>query len=89
MFETGLGTYSCYIIPYKGIAIKSQYLKPTFKNRKSNVSIWGAIVLGLKGLVHFLEKEGYMNLDIYINQILKGLGLSFYNQCIKKKDSII
>ena len=53
------------------------------------MGIWGAVVLGLKGSVHFLEKEGRMNSDIYIKQVQEGLGLPFYNQCIKKKDSII
>ena len=53
------------------------------------MGIWGAIVLELKGPVHFLEKEDHMNSDIYINQVLKELGLPFYNQCIEKKVSII
>lgn len=53
------------------------------------MGISGAIVLGLKGLVYFLEKEGHMNSDIYINQVLKKLGLPFYNQCIEEKGSII
>ena len=47
------------------------------------------MVLELKGPVHFLEKESCMNSDIYINQVLKGLGLPFYNQCIEKKGSMI
>ena len=53
------------------------------------MGIWGAIVLGLKGPVHFLEKKGRMNSDIYINQVPEGLGLPFYNQCIEKKVSMI
>ena len=42
-----------------------------------------------KSLVHFLEKKGCMNLNIYINQVLERLGLLFYNQCIEEKDSMI
>lgn len=53
------------------------------------MGVWRAIVLELKGPVHFFEKEGRMNLDIYINQIPKGLGLLFFNQCIEKKSSMI
>ena len=69
--------------------MESRYLKPTFKSGRSSVGIWGAIVLGLKGPVHFLEKKGRMNSDIYINQVLEGLGLPFYNQCIEEKGSMI
>ena len=39
--------------------------------------------------MHFLEKKGYMNLDIYINQVLKGLKLPFYNQYIDEKSFMI
>ena len=66
-----------------------RYLKPIFKSERSSLVIWGAIVLGLKGPVHFLEKEGCINSDIYINQVLEGLGLPFYNQCIEEKGSMI
>lgn len=53
--------------------------KHTFKSGKS-------IVLRLKGPVHFfLENEGRMNSDIYINQMLEELGLLFYKQCIQER----
>ena len=88
-FETGLDTRSCYVTRRKGTAMESRYLKPTFKSGRSSVGIWGAIVLGLKGPVHFLEKEGRMNSDIYINQVLEGLGLPFYHQCNQEKGTMI
>ena len=88
-FETDLDTLSYYVTCYKGPAIEFQYLKSIFKNGKSNVGIWRVIVWGLKGLMHFLEKEGCINLDIYINQVLEGLKPPFYNQCIKEKSSMI
>ena len=69
--------------------MESRYLKPTFKSGRSSIGIWGAIVLGLKGPVHFLEKKGRMNSDIYINQVLEELGLPFYNQGIEEKGSMI
>ncbi len=69
--------------------MESRYLKPTFKSRRSSVGIWRAVVLGLKGPVHFLENEGHMDSDIYINQVLEGLELPLYNQCIEEKGSMI
>lgn len=53
------------------------------------MGIWGAIILGLKDLLYFLEKECYINSDIYINQELEKLGFSFYNKCIKEKSFMI
>ncbi len=47
--------------------MESQYLKPKFKNDRSNIGIWGAIALGVKGLVYFLEKKDRINSDFYIN----------------------
>lgn len=89
MFETGLNTCSSYIICRKGIVMEFQYLKLIFKSRRSSIDIWGAIILGLKGSVYFLKKESYMNLDIYINLMLKWLELPFHNQCIKEKGFMI
>ena len=76
-FETGLDIRSCYITRRKGTGMESRYLKPTFKSGRSNLGIWGAIALGVKGAMHFLEKENGMNSDIYINQVLEELGLLF------------
>ncbi len=45
--------------------------------------------MGVKGPVHFLKKEGRMNSDIYINQVLKELGLPFYKQRIREKGPMI
>ena len=89
LFKTDLDIRSCYVTRCKGTAIESRYLKPTFKSKRSSVGIWKAIVLRLKGPVHFLEKKSRMNLDIFINKVLEGLKLPFYNQCIMKKGSII
>ena len=53
-FETGLDTRSCYVTRKHGTAIELRYFKPTFKSRRSSISIWGGITLGLKGPVYFL-----------------------------------
>ena len=39
--------------------------------------------------MHFLEKKGRMNSDIYLNQVLKELGLPFYKQHIREKGPMI
>lgn len=88
-FETGFNTHLYYVTHCKGMAMESWYLKLIFKSRRTSVGIWGTIILGLKGLVHFWEKERSMNSDIYINQVLKRLRLLLYNQYIEKNDSII
>ncbi len=53
------------------------------------IGIWEIIALGLKGLVHFIEKNSHINSDIYINQVLKEPRLPFYKQRIQEKSSII
>ncbi len=78
IFEIDLDTRSCYITRRKGMAIVSRYLKPKFKSGRRTIGIWGAIALGVKDPVHFLEKESCMNSDIYINQVVEELGLPFY-----------
>ncbi len=88
-FEAGLDTRSCYITRRNSTAMESRYLKPTFKSGRSTIGIWGDIALGVKGPVHFLEKEGRMNSDIYINQVPEELGLPFYKQCIREKGPMI
>lgn len=45
MFKISLDIYLCYIIYYKNIAIKSQYLKLIFKNERSKINIQKAIIL--------------------------------------------
>lgn len=71
MFEMNLDKCLYYVIYYKGIVIKFQYLKSTFKNRKSTIGIQKVIALGIKGLMHFLEKKVCINSNIYINQVLE------------------
>lgn len=88
-FETGLDTRSCYVTRKQGDAMEYRYLKPTFKSGRSSIGIWGAITLGLKGPVHFLQKEGRMNSEIYVNQVLKELGLPFYNHCTQERGPMI
>lgn len=39
MFETNFNIHLCYVIYCKDMVIKSHYLKPIFKNRKSSVGI--------------------------------------------------
>lgn len=69
--------------------MESWYLKLTFKSGKTTIGIWGAITLGLKGPVHFLQKKRRMNSDIYVNQAFKKLELLFYEKCIEKKGSML
>lgn len=49
------------------------------------MGIWAAIAWEIKGPVHFLHKEGRMNSEIYINQVLTELSLPFYDQCVKER----
>ena len=59
------------------------------KSGRSSISIWGAIILGLKGPVHFLQKDGRMNSEIYINQVLKELGLPLFKRCVDEIGDMI
>ena len=77
-FEIGLDSRRCYIPRKPSMAMKSQYLKLTFKNRRTTLRIWGVITLGKKGPVHFLIKEGCMISQIYLDQVLEQLSLPFY-----------
>lgn len=88
-FETGIDTRSCYVTRKQGNAMDYHYPKPTFKSGRSTIGIWGAITLGLKGPVHFLQKEGRMNSEIYINQVLKQLGLPFFERCVEERGPMI
>lgn len=87
--ETGLDIQSCYVTRKHGTTMESQYLKLTFKNGRSFIGIWGAITLGLKGPVYFLQKNGRINFEIYINQVLKKLGLPFFKRCVEEKRDMI
>lgn len=78
-----------YIICHKNMALEFQYLKLIFNSQKGKVDIWKTIVLQLKSSVYSLKRKCYINLDIYINQVLQMLELLFYNQSTKKKGSII
>lgn len=69
--------------------MESKYLKSTFKSRQTTVGIGGGIALGIKGAVHFLKKDGQMNSDIYINQVLKEWGLPFYKKCARDRGYMI
>ena len=84
-FETGLDTRSCYVTRRKGTAMESRYLKPTFKSGRSTVGIWASIRLGEKGPMLVLNKGRRMNSDIYIDEVLRPLGLSFYEACLTRR----
>jgi transposase len=88
-FETGLNTRSDYVSRRKGTAMKCRYLKFTFKSDRIILSIWETITWEIKGSVHFLQKEGRMNSEIYVNQMLKELSLSFYAKCVNERDYMI
>lgn len=53
MFKTSLDTCLYYITYRKDIAMKFQYLKPIFKNKRNSIAILVTIILKLKSLVHF------------------------------------
>lgn len=44
--------------------MKSRYLQLTFKSARKSISVWEAITVALKGLVHFLQREERMNSEI-------------------------
>lgn len=51
--------------------------------------IWGAIIYGKKGLVHFLGKKGKITSEIYIDQVLRLLGVPFYEECLREIGKIL
>ena len=77
------------LIKKKDTAMKSKYLKFTFKSKRNTADIWRAIAWNIKKSVHFLTKNDRMNFDIYIDQMLNALKLSFYDKCVKKRDFMI
>lgn len=69
--------------------MESRYLKPTFKSGRTTLGIWGATALGKTGPAHFLIREGCMTSQIYVNQVLKQLGLLFYNELIEGRGIMV
>ncbi len=69
--------------------MESRYLKPTLKSGRTTLGIWGAIILGKKKHVHFLIEENRMTSQIYVDQVLKQLGLPFYNKFKEEKEFMI
>lgn len=88
-FETGLDSRTCYVTRRPGTAMESQYLKLTFKSGRTILGIWGAITLGKKGPVHFWVKDERIASEIYVNQVLKPLGLPFFEETIEKREFMI
>lgn len=82
-FETRLDMRSCYVTQRPGIAIKSQYLKFTFKGERSTLGTWRAIIYRKKGLVHFLAKKSWMILEIYVDQVFWLLTILFYKKWLR------
>ncbi len=89
MLETGLDSRTCYVIQKLGTAIESRYLKSTFNSGQTTLGIWGAITLGKKRPVYFLIKKNRITLQIYLDQILKQLGLPFYNELKREREFMI
>jgi transposase len=89
IFEMSLDTRTCYVSRRKDTIMKERYLKLTFKNERSILSIWEVIVLRIKNLLHFLQKDDRMNFETYVNQMLKELNLSFYRRCVRDRDYMI
>lgn len=69
--------------------MKSQYLKPIFKSGRTTLSIWGAIIFGKKGPIYILIKKDHITLQIYVDKVLKQVGLLFYNKLKEKKEFMI
>ena len=88
-FETGLDSRSCYVTRRKSTVMEVRYLKATFKSGRSSIGIWGSITLKKKGSMHILSKKRRMNFEIYINEVLKPLGLSFFKQCLATNPKMI
>lgn len=87
-FETGLDT-CCYVSRRKGTAMEVRYLKPTFKSGRSTIGIWASITLDEKGPMLVLTRGSRMNSDIYIGEVLRLLGLPFYEECVAKRGLMI
>jgi hypothetical protein len=88
-FETDLNTRSDYVSRRKDTAMKCRYLKLTFKSDRITLSIWETITWEIKNSVHFLQKKKRMNFEIYVNQMLKELSLSFYATCVNERSYMI
>ena len=58
--------------------MEDQYLKPTCKSGRTTMGIWKAITYEKNGPVHFLIQKGRMTSEIYVNQVLKLQGNSFF-----------
>ncbi len=69
--------------------MESRYFKSIFKSERSYIGILGAITLGLKRPVYFLQKKERMNSKIYINQVPKEVRLLFFKHCMEKKKDLI
>jgi hypothetical protein len=88
-FETGLDTRTCYVSRKQSTTMKARYLKLTFKSERSTLNIWEVIALKIKDSLHFLQKDDRMNFEIYVNQMLKELSLSFYERYVRDRDYMI
>jgi hypothetical protein len=88
-FETDLNIRSDYVSRRKDIAMKCRYLKFTSKSNRIILSIWETITWEIKNSVHFLPKKKRINFEIYVNQMLKELSLSFYAKCVNERDYMI
>lgn len=88
-FETRLDTKRCYVTQKYGTEMESRYFKSIFKSERSYIGILGAITLGLKRPVYFLQKKERMNSKIYINQVPKEVRLLFFKHCMEKKKDLI
>lgn len=88
-FETGLNSYTCYVTCRLDTVMDYQYQKPTFKNKQITLGIQGTIILGRKGLMHFLVKDGQMTLEIYVNQVFQLLNLPFFKEMMEENEFMI
>lgn len=88
-YETGLDTRSSYVTRRKGMAMEPRYLKLTFKSGRSTIGAWGGIILKKKNPLHILIKKRRMNSDIYINEVLNPIKLSFSKRCLATNPKMI
>ena len=88
-YETELNTRFCYVSKRKNTAMKTKYLKFTFKNERNIINVWKFITFDTKNSMHVLTKKQKMNSDIYINEILKSIKLFFFKRCLISNKNMI
>lgn len=66
-----------------------RYLGPTFKTGGQIWAFGASLHWGKRARFAFLIKEGRMTSQVYVDQVLKQLGLPFYNELMEERGSMI